>query len=107
MEALGLDAEEMFKALGLPFVDSDDGLAWRVLRDHVDAVDVAIIRKLASGRRRRLQRRPPTASDALSTALLSSVERQLRGPAASLNAAQTALELLVGKGPGGTGSLGH
>jgi hypothetical protein len=107
VEALGLDAEEMFKALGLPFVDSDDGLAWRVLRDQVDAVDVAIIRKLASGRSRRLQRRPPTASDALSAALLSSVERQLRGPAASLNAAQTAFELLVGEGPDGTGSPGH
>lgn len=106
IEALGLDAQEMCKALGLPFVDSDDGLPWRVLRDQVDAVDVATIRKLASGRSRRLRRRSPTASEALSVELLPSLERQLRGPAASLNMAQ-AFELLVGKGPDGTENPGR
>lgn len=107
VEALELDAEEMFKALGLPFIDSDDGLAWRVLRDQVDAVDVAAIRRLATGRRRRLRRRSPTASDALSVSLLSGLERRLSGPAASLNAAQTALELLVSTRLDRTENPGH
>lgn len=109
IEALGLNTQEMFKTLGLPFVNVDDNLAWRVLRDQVqvDAVDVATIRKLASSRRRHSRRRPPTASDALSAELHSRIESQLRAPPASLNVAQIAFELLVGRALGGPESFGR
>lgn len=53
VDVLGLNAKEMFDALGLPFVEGNDDLAWRVLRDRVDAINVVAIRKLASGRRSR------------------------------------------------------
>ena len=99
IQALGLDALEMFDMLHLPFVEGHDDLAWCVLRGQVDGVDVSVLRKLASGRHRRPRRQPSTASDKLSAEVLSSLEGQLRGPVASLDLSQMAFGLLVGKGP--------
>lgn len=81
MDALGLDVGEMFRVLQLPYVEGDDELALRVLRRSVDRVDVAMLRKLASPRRRRTMQRAST----LESRLLARLEARLQGPGPSLD----------------------
>lgn len=79
--ALGLNVGELFRALGLPYVEGDDELATYVLRRQVDAVDVAAIRRLASPRRRRTV----LEAGSFDAQLLGRLEVRLRGPARSLD----------------------
>lgn len=88
VNALGLNVGDMFRRLELPYVNVDDELALRVLREQVDPVDVAAIRKVAFPRRRR------PVLDPFGARLLAGMEARLRDPSGSLDQLELAADLL-------------
>lgn len=111
VEELQLSLEDLEETLGFPrgWTAIGDPLSLErrilVLREHVDGVDFATLKRVA-----RSKARPPappsTPSSILSEQLLTSLVTQIEGPVRRVVTADLAVDLLVGGAPeGGSGDV--